>query len=208
MEQKDFSPRSEGNLEMEEDKPIDQGKGERSISREIWDWAKAIAIALVLAYLIRTFLFAPTIVDGESMRETLQDQERLIVNKVIYLFHTPQRGDIIVFHAVQDKDFIKRVIGVAGDRIEMKSDQLYINGKPVSEDYLSKNKKEWKGEGPYTNDFVVERVPEGMVFVLGDNRVNSTDSRILGPISLEKVVGRADLAFWPIDQIRIIHPWW
>lgn len=209
MEEKNYSSADEKGInERDQAEAVEPKRKEWSLSREIWDWAKAIAVALVLAYLIRTFLFAPTIVDGESMRETLQDQERLIVNKIVYLFHPPQRGDIIVFHAVQNKDFIKRVIGVAGDRIEMKNDHLYINGKEVVEDYLAKNKAEWKGEGPYTNDFVVERVPDGTVFVLGDNRVNSTDSRILGPISLDRVVGRADLAFWPIQQIRILHPWW
>lgn len=210
MDQKEFSPSERKEFPEQESLQEEaiKEKERRGFLGEVWDWTKAIAIALLLAYLIRTFLFVPTIVDGESMIETLQNQERLIVNKIVYLFHPPQRGDIIVFHAIQGKDFIKRVIGVAGDRIEMKGDRLYINGKEVPETYLEKNKAAWKGPGPYTNDFTVDRVPDGTVFVLGDNRVNSTDSRILGPISLDRVVGRADLSFWPIDQIRLLHSWW
>jgi signal peptidase I len=171
---------------------------------DVWEWAKAIAIALILALIIRTYLFAPTIVDGESMMHTLKNHERLIVNKIVYILGHPKRGDIVVFHATEDKDFIKRVIGVAGDRIEMKDDVLYVNGKVVEEPYLEKNKSLWTGPGPYTNDFIVEEVPKGTVYVLGDNRQNSTDSRMLGPIPEDQIVGRADLAFWPIKSFRLL----
>lgn len=196
------------NHSHEENKTISQDGEQKekgsSWMHDVWEWAKAIAIALILAFVIRTYLFAPTIVDGESMMHTLENQERLIVNKIVYILGQPKRGDIVVFHATEDKDFIKRVIGVAGDRIEMKDDVLYVNGKVVEEPYLEKNKSEWTGPGPYTNDFIVEEVPEGTVYVLGDNRQNSTDSRMLGPIPEDRIVGRADLAFWPIKSFRLL----
>lgn len=178
----------------------------KQVSKEIWDWTKAIGIAVILAIIIRTFLFSPTIVDGESMMNTLQNGEFLIVNKLVYRMSEPKREDIIIFHATEKKDYIKRVIGIAGDRIEMKDDHLYINGKMVDEAYLKENIDYWrKMEGTvFTQDFVVDSVPEGMIYVLGDNRRNSTDSRILGPISLDKVVGRADLSIWPIKTFRLL----
>lgn len=181
-------------------------ESKKSLSKEIWDWAKAIGIAVILAIFIRTFLFSPTIVDGQSMMSTLHNGEFLIVNKFVYHIGEPKRGDIVIFHATEQKDYIKRVIGVAGDRIEMRDDQLYINGEPVDEPYLEEMKKYWYDiEGTvFTQDFVVESVPEGTVYVLGDNRRNSTDSRIIGPIPIEKIVGRADLSIWPLSNIRFL----
>lgn len=201
-----YSNQEEKTMEIAEDKKADAEKNKKSMAKEIWDWTKAIGIAVILALLIRTFVFAPTIVDGESMMSTLKNHERLIVNKFIYRFSQPKRGDIIIFHAVEKKDFIKRVIGVAGDRIEMKNDTLYINGKVVEEPYLKENKERWHevNPAPFTEDFVVDSVPEGTVYVLGDNRRNSTDSRIIGPVPLDQIVGRADLSFWPIQNMRLL----
>lgn len=178
----------------------------KKFSKELWDWAKAIGIAVVLALIIRTFLFSPTVVDGESMMSTLKHGEFLIVNKIVYHIGEPNRGDIVIFHATEKKDYIKRVIGIAGDRIEMRDDQLFVNGEHVPEPYLADNIQYWHDmEGTsFTQDFVVESVPEGTVYVLGDNRRNSTDSRIIGPISLERVIGRADLSLWPLNSIRLL----
>ncbi len=175
-------------------------------SQELWDWTKAIGIAVILAIVIRTFFFAPTVVDGQSMMSTLENGEFLIVNKIVYRIGEPKRGDIIIFHATEKKDYIKRVIGIAGDRIEMKDDQLVVNGNPLPEPYLEENIQYWhEMEGTsFTQDFIVQSVPEGTVYVLGDNRRNSTDSRIIGSISLERVVGRADISLWPLKSIRFI----
>ncbi|PTQ57750.1 MAG: Signal peptidase I [Candidatus Carbobacillus altaicus] len=195
-------------------KEVETPPRRRTMLQEAWDWTKAIVIALFLAYLIRTFVFAPTIVDGESMLDTLHNHERLIVNKMIYYFTTPKHGDIIVFHATENKDFIKRVIAVGGDHVEMKNDTLYINGEVVPEPYLDSMKKQFEQELalahsaplPFTEDFTIDAVPPGTVFVLGDNRRNSTDSRMLGPIPLDRVVGRAEVTFWPLDRMRMLHP--
>lgn len=170
-------------------------------TNETWEWIKALAIAVIIAVGIRYLLFSPIVVDGESMMPTLQDRERMIVNKIVYFIGEPERGDIIVFHATESKDWIKRVIGLPGDKIEMKNDVLYINDEVVEEPYLVSSK--FNISGVLTDDFS-EVVPEDHLFVLGDNRRNSRDSRWIGSIPIEDVVGRADVVFWPIQNIRIV----
>lgn len=171
---------------------------------EAWEWIKALAVAVALAFFIRTFLFAPFIVEGESMETTLHNEEKLVVNKAIYYLKQPERGDIVVFHAEEKRDYIKRVIGVAGDTVEMRDDTLYINGNPVDEPYLKQNKDLVKDEGmPLTENFGPVTVPEGHIFVLGDNRRNSRDSRAIGAVDVDTVVGRAEFVFWPLDRIRL-----
>lgn len=174
--------------------------------KEAWEWMKALAIAIALAFFIRTFLFAPFIVEGESMETTLHNGERLVVNKAIYFLSTPQRGDIIVFHAEAEKDYIKRVIGVAGDTVEVRDDVLYINGQKADEPYLAEMRKEAEKEGvPLTENFGPVSIGENEIFVMGDNRLNSRDSRMIGPIKLDTVVGRAEFVFWPLKGTRLTH---
>lgn len=174
---------------------------------EAFEWFKAIVIALILAFFIRTFLFAPIIVKGESMAPTLRNSEQMIVNKIGYLFSEPKRFDIIVFHANEEQDYIKRVIGLPGDHIEYIDDTLYINGQPYEEEYLEPLKKQLNTKLTY--DFTLEeltnekRVPEGHLFVMGDNRQYSLDSRDLGFIPMDKVVGKASVVYWPLSRIRI-----
>lgn len=174
---------------------------------ETWEWIKALVIAVVLALLIRQFLFAPFVIDGDSMLPNFHDRERLIVNKISYTLGTPQRGDVIVFNATEDKDYIKRVIALPGDTIELVNDELFINGEQVDEPYLKSEIESAKMQGSSYNDrgYGPIKVPEDHIVVFGDNRPNSSDSRDLGPIPMEKVVGRADLVFWPIRSINLIH---
>jgi signal peptidase I len=174
---------------------------------EIWEWIKALFIAITLAFIIRVFFFTPIVVDGASMEPTLQDQDRMIVTKI----GEPKRFDIIVFHAPDKRDYIKRVIGLPGDRIKYKDDILYINGKAYDEPYLDEYKNELKDDGPLTNSFTLEEtpvgsevVPEGHLFVLGDNRRRSRDSREIGAIPIEKVVGKTRIVFFPIKDIKVI----
>ena len=173
---------------------------------EIWEWIKALFIAIVLIFIIRAFFFTPIVVDGASMEPTLQDQDRMVLTKI----GEPKRFDIIVFHAPENKDYIKRVIGLPGDSIEYKDDVLYINGKPYDEPYLDKSKQEVM-DGPLTGSFTLREtpvgsnvVPEGHLFVMGDNRGNSKDSRHIGAVPMEKVVGTTKIVFWPIEEIKII----
>jgi signal peptidase I len=166
---------------------------------EAWEWTKALGIAILIAVSIRVLLFAPIVVDGVSMMPTLQDGEKLIVNKAIFFISEPKRGDIIVFHATEDKDWIKRVIGEPGDTVEVKDDALYINDEIVDEPYLDISKS--MASGILTNGFRSE-VPVDHIFVMGDNRQNSRDSRMIGAIPIDSVFGRAEAVFWPITGLR------
>lgn len=169
---------------------------------EIWEWTKALFIAIILAFIIRNFFLTPIVVEGASMMPTLQDQDRMIVTKI----GEPDRFDIVVFHANEKNDYIKRVIGLPGDRIEYKNDTLSVNGKVYEEKYLDKYKKAHQRNqygGPYTADFSII-VPEGSLFVMGDNRRYSKDSRHIGPIPIEKVVGATKVVYWPIKEIKIV----
>lgn len=190
-------------MDQQETNQQEQAVQQEKPKNEVWEWLKALAIAVVLAFVIRSFLFAPFVVDGTSMMPTLHDRERLIVTKLIYFIQEPSRGDIIVFHATEERDYIKRVIAVGGDKIEMKADQLYINDQPVDEPYLDEFKQQALAEGyPLTGDFGPIDVPEGEIFVMGDNRRNSKDSRAIGTVPLDTVVGRADVVFWPLTDFR------
>lgn len=176
-------------------------------SNELWEWTKALLIAVGLAALIRYFLFAPIVVDGLSMMPTLENGDRMIVNKI----GEPERFDIIVFHAPEQKDYIKRVIGLPGDTIEYRDDVLYINGEKYDEPYLEEYKKQIT-DGPLTEDFTLsdlptvgqDVVPEGELFVMGDNRRFSKDSRHIGTIPLDKVIGSTSIVYWPIEDMRFV----
>lgn len=177
-----------------------------NIWRESKEWLQAFLLAIVLFFLIRTFLFAPFIVDGESMAPTLHSGERLIVTKIVYLWGEPQRGDIVVFHATQTRDYIKRVIGLPGETVEIRDDRLYINGEEVPEPYLEEYRRKTQEAGlKLTEDYGPETVPEGAYFVLGDNRRNSQDSRMIGMIPKDQIVGRADMVFWPLSSFRLLN---
>ena len=143
-------------------------------------------------------------VEGSSMYPTLVNHERLLVNKFTYFVSDPQKGEIIVFRYPKDesRDFIKRVIATAGDTVEMRSGKVLVNGTEIDEPYT------WKEDpkGPNLSDYRKSVVPEGHIFVLGDNRNNSEDSRFadVGFVPLDLVKGKASLAFWPVDRWRML----
>ncbi|WP_181832979.1 signal peptidase I [Bacillus taeanensis] len=177
---------------------------------EMLSWTKTILIAIVLAAIIRIFLFANYIVDGQSMLPTMHDGDRLIVNKIVYQLKEPERFDIVVFHADEQRDYIKRIIGLPGDKITYKNDQLYVNGEKLEEQYLEDLKSTVHNQ-LLTSNFTLEEltgeaiVPENTVFVLGDNRQNSTDSRIIGFISMEDIVGEVNLKYWPLGDLSLYN---
>ncbi|MEC0300444.1 signal peptidase I [Peribacillus frigoritolerans] len=177
-----------------------------STKKEIYSWVKSIVFAFIIVFICRQLLFTPTTVLGASMLPTFQDQDRVVVSKTTEI----QRSDVIVFDApdVDGKDYIKRVIGLPGDSIDMKDDVLYINGKAVEEPYLNANKE----DNPFnklTEDFSLQektgesKVPKNMLFVMGDNRLNSKDSRIFGFISYDSIVGEVKFRFYPLQEIGI-----
>ena len=168
-----------------------------SLGEEVKDWVVSIAIAVVLAFIIRYFIVELYLVDGPSMRPTLQSAERLVVNKFIYRFRAPERGEILVFRYPRDpsRDFIKRVIAVPGDTIEIKDGRVFVNQQLMNEPYiLSKTR----------GDYPLATVPDGHIFVMGDNRNNSEDSRFadVGFVPFELVKGKAVLVFWPFSQFK------
>jgi len=168
-----------------------------SPNRAFWETVQSIIIALVLAFLIRTFLVESFIVQGRSMEVTLFDGERLFVEKLSYRWHEPQRGDIVVFRYPLDpsRDFIKRVIAVGGDYVEIRMGQIYVNGQAIQEPYVANRDLQ---------SYPKTRVPPGSIFVLGDNRRNSEDSRVFGAVDLRYVKGRAFLVYWPISKIQFL----
>lgn len=166
---------------------------------EIREYAESLVIAVVLALFIIFFIAQSFLVQGDSMEPSLHDGERLLVDKVTYRFRPPERGEIIVFSFPKDprRKFIKRVIGVPGDVIEIRNRTLFINGVPIEEEYI---------RGPMYQPYGPITVPEGTVWVLGDNRNNSEDSRFpdVGPVPLDLVVGRALLVYWPLNKAGLI----
>lgn len=182
-----------------------------------------ILMAFLLAILIRTFLFQAFFIPSPSMEPTLIQGDRVLVNKIPYYFHDPRRGDIVVFEnpnpeAVPDRgliggflhwlfqglgvqqpeneDFIKRVIGVPGDTVQGKHGSVYVNGEKIAEPYLTQE----------TQAFDAITVPEGKLFVMGDNRGNSLDSRFtLGFVPIDKVIGKAFIKIWPPSRFGLLH---
>ncbi len=169
-----------------------------SMWKELWDWTRSILIAIILALLIRMFFLEVFVVEGRSMYPTLVETERLMVNKIIYQFDQPQLGDIIVFEFEPGRDFIKRVIGVDGDVIEIKEGRVILNGQVLKEPYT--------GYNMMMHDYGPEVVPPGYLFVMGDYRLNSMDSRDprVGFVSQEDLKGRAFFIFWPPWEARTI----
>lgn len=183
----------------------------KSKKNEWLDWIKAIVIAFIIAFVVRKFLFTPIIVDGPSMMPTLHDRDQLIVNKFNYHFDTPDRFDVVVFHATKKKDFIKRVIGLPGEHVAVKDNILYINGKKMEEPFLEEKPGDMTSYRVLTENFTLEElpgeyktIPKNHVLVLGDNRSNSVDSRILGLISLDQIVGKTSLLYWPLNRIQLM----
>ena len=169
------------------------------IGQELKSWIISIVLAIVVALLIRNFVVELYVVDGPSMQPTLLDGERLVVNKFIYHWRDPIKSEVVIFRYPRDhsRDFIKRVIAVGGDTIEIKDGHVYVNDALVNEDYISEKTR---------TEYPKQTVPEGTLFVCGDNRRNSLDSRFpdVGFVPLELVKGKATLIFWPIDYIAAL----
>lgn len=199
--------------------PEQEREERRSLLREL---PVLIVIAFAIALLIKTFLVQAFFIPSASMEPTLLVGDRVLVEKVSYRFGEPDRADVVVFekdlaqvagHAPEtddrsfaediadsirglfgfptgtSQDFIKRVIAVEGDQVEGREGHVLVNGEPIEEDYLP--------EGMTTSDFPAVQVPEGQIFVMGDNRSNSDDSRNFGPVPTDSVVGKAFLLIWP-----------
>lgn len=164
------------------------------------DVAKAILFIIVILFLIQ-YVFSITKVVGNSMNPTLQDEEIMILNKFKYRFSKVKRGDIISLKYVDTKYLIKRVIGLPGETIYIKNNNVYINNEKLEESYIS-DLLEYKDF--HLKELGYETIPENMYFVLGDNRINSLDSREIGLVKKEDIIGKISIRFWPLNKIKII----
>src|SRR5262245_28831258 len=173
----------------------------RSSARTMLEWGGLIIAALLIALLIKTFLFQAFYIPSDSMVPTLEKNDRVIVNKLSYRLHDVHRGDIVVFKAPPGtdddvKDLVKRVIGLPGDEVEGRDNHVFINGKQLDEDYLP--------DGTVTSDFAPVVVPPKSYWVMGDNREQSKDSRFFKFIPEDDIVGRVFLRIWPLNRLGIL----
>ena len=196
MDETPLTPRTES-LPIEED---DMPKPPSSVRRGIkWlrEALETILPAILIAILINLFLAQPTRVHGQSMEPNLHTDQRLVVEKISYRLHGPRRGDIVVFSMPQQSEelLIKRVIGLPGEEVEIRDGTVFIDGTPLDEPYLS---QETRGRyGP-------EMVPPLHIFVLGDNRSFSNDSRAFDAVPIEDILGRAWLSYWPFEDLGVV----
>ena len=159
----------------------------------------SIIIALVLVFCIRTFVIEIFNIDGFSMYPTLENGNKLIVNKFVYKIKNPEKGEIIVFKLPEDDKmfYIKRIIALPGDKVEIKNDVVFVNNKPLKEEYIRDFTKGYHQS--------IE-IPEGQYYVLGDNRSNSKDSRFndVGCIPIKNIKGKGMVVFWPLERIKAL----
>src|ERR1700694_5255203 len=166
-----------------------------SLRNEIRVWTRDLLIAIGLALVIIVFLYQPVKVEGTSMAPLLSDQERIFINKFVYRFEPIERGDVVVFWYPLDrsKSFIKRVIGLPGETVEIRRGVVYVDDKVVPEPYVPPMYEDLSDFGPV-------RVPKDSYFVMGDHRISSNDSRVFGPVASRFIYGRAVFAYWPVDH--------
>ncbi len=176
----------------------------------IRQYAEAFIIAIVLALAIRTFVVQAFKIPSGSMLPTLQIGDHILVNKFIYWFTDPQRGDIIVFKFPQDegRDFIKRAIALPGEKVEVRGKQVYVNEKPLQELYAAHLDRAIQ-ESPFSprDSFGPVVVPPGQLFMMGDNRDYSMDSRFWGFLDMKKIKGKAFIIYWSWDRDRFRPRW-
>lgn len=174
------------------------GVTDRSSLRNTIEWVAVLVIAVVLAVVIKTFFIQAFKIPSESMEPTLQPGDRVVVNKLSYRAHDVNRGDIVVFKRPDrapggpsaPKQLIKRVIGLPGETVATRDGQILIDGKLLVEPYLPEDTPTYDIDNPVT-------IPDGQIWVMGDNRLHSGDSRYFGPIEIDTIIGRAYFKIWP-----------
>ncbi|MGC8548480.1 MAG: signal peptidase I [Acidobacteriaceae bacterium] len=176
------------------------GATEELSLREIRQWLRDVVVAVLVAVFVIVFLYQPVKVEGTSMQPGLQNHDRLFVNKFVYDFGKIHRGDIVVFRYPLDpkKSFIKRVIGLPGDRLNIDDGHVYINGKRLHEPYVPLQYRDH-------TSMMVGVIPPGEYFVMGDHRNVSEDSRDFGPVPRKDIYGEASLVYWPLGYLGMAH---
>jgi signal peptidase I len=184
---------------VESPSPSPRSRGRPGLWRAVREVLETIVPAILIALLINVFLGQATRVDGQSMEPSLHTNERLVVEKLSYRLHGPQRFDVVVVRVPSQGDelLIKRVIGLPGETVEVRDGQVYINGVQLDEPLV--------GQTTYPGRSAKVTVPPLHVFVMGDNRTHSNDSRSFGPVPIESIVGRAWVAYWPLDAAGLVR---
>ncbi len=174
------------------------GVGLTQVKEELVAWVKTLMSAAVYAVLIVTFLFQVARVEGQSMAPTLEDQDRLIVNKLVYRIGEPRRGDIVMLYYPlnPEKSFVKRVIAEEGDTVRIVDGRVYVNDIPLKDDYVASEYRSHDDWGPQV-------IPEGYDFVMGDHRNNSSDSRHWGMVPKRYIIGKVQIRWWPVPTARV-----
>lgn len=169
------------------------------------EWVEPIIIAVILALIIRTFVVQAFKIPTGSMKPTLVEGDRLLVNKFIYKFKKPERGDVIVFISPEDrkKDFIKRLVALPGEDVEISNGTIFIDGRAVDSDSIMKERY-YYNRGEFGKEGEVLKVPVDSYYVLGDNSISSRDSRYWGFLSKKDLIGKAFLIYWPPTRFRLI----
>jgi signal peptidase I len=167
---------------------------------EIRDWLRDLAVALGLAMFIVLFVYQPVKVEGTSMVPALSDQERIFINKFVYHFAPIRRGDVVVFWYPLDptKSFIKRVVGLPGETVQVKRGRVYVDKSEIREPYVL---PQYLDDSSYPSVYV----PPGEFYVMGDHRDSSNDSRVFGPVPRRYIYGKAVFAYWPVDRFGTIE---
>lgn len=181
--------------------PSEEPRPSHPLRREARAWTRDLVVALALAMVIIVFFYQPVKVEGTSMAPLISDQERIFINKFVYRFEPIGRGDVVVFWYPLDrsKSFIKRVIGLPGETVEIRRGQVFVDGRELIEEYVPPQYADFGNFGPL-------RVPLGEYFVMGDHRASSNDSRIFGPVPDRFIYGKAVFAYWPMDRFGSIPP--
>jgi signal peptidase I len=181
-------------------KPRDSHASGLNLISELKSWVRDIILAVAIAIFIVIFVIQPVKVEGTSMQPRLVDQERIFVNRFIYRFENIQRGDVVVFWYPRDtnKSFIKRVVGVPGDVVEIRIGLLYVNGVKIEEPYL---KPDFRDHESFSRSVV----PPDHYFVLGDHRNSSNDSRMWGFVPRSLIYGKAIFRYWPVSRLGLVE---
>jgi signal peptidase I len=180
--------------------PIPEQQSGRSLWGLAWELAHDLSVAALVCFFLIAFVAQAFRVQGTSMQPLLGDDERIIVNKLVYRLHSIERGDVVVFWYPRDPSvsFIKRVVGLPGETVELRGGTLYVDGRRIDEGYIDPAFREFDSAPPF-------EVPPGHYYVLGDHRSSSNDSRNWGDVPERYIYGKAFFRFWPLDRMGVIH---
>ena len=178
----------------------DASKSRRSLRMDLQVWVRDIVLSLFIATAVIVFLCQPVKVEGTSMLPQLEDEQRIFVNKLVYRIDSIERGDVVVFRFPEDlrRSYIKRVVGLPGETVEVRKGTVHIDGRALSEPYVPHRYRDRASHSPVT-------VPDGAYYLLGDHRITSNDSRTWGTVDKGFIRGKAVFAYWPPERFGVVH---